>query len=367
MIFRHHIRKPAVPSSSQCVARPGAAEKPRRDVLATRHKSLGPILLACSLLGGCGAQTSGTETGNPPVVTETALHLKRSAGVLYVEGNEGAVQPEAQLTLTNSTAGESARAQADKKGSFALEIPAKAGDTVELSVEVEGETTTLDLSEAAASAVESEAPPGNSPTAQPSASPTPTQCGPTLCEAGLSCCSEACGSCSDAMGNCVPNALDCSENGGLEAMRSLCSDASGSSNPVSVSQLAGRWIACPSDQALQWGDLVSEPTAALDIPSDGTRLFRLVEQDGQLIAAPEDQEFGTIEEAGQINGTTELDLYLGVDPSAAPRNSVLTYVAESPRRLILIGIASGGATSSVQQTFVLDPSVDVDLLHAAAP
>lgn len=97
---------------------------------------------------GCGARVQAdrvTETGNPSFIDQTRITATPLDGVIVVKGEAGAVPKGAKVTVVveDSAAEQQETAAAD--GSFELTLGGNAGDTVVITVVVDGRSETKQL------------------------------------------------------------------------------------------------------------------------------------------------------------------------------------------------------------------------------
>jgi heat shock protein HslJ len=108
--------------------------------------------LGCaSALPACGAQSSdsvdSTDTGNPPAIDQTALSVVAGEeGTVVVSAESGGVSPGGiEVTVTNTTADESASTTAAEDGSFEVTVPGTVEDEYEVTVGSGDDTDTVVL------------------------------------------------------------------------------------------------------------------------------------------------------------------------------------------------------------------------------
>jgi hypothetical protein len=93
-----------------------------------------------------------TETGNPPVVERDRIAVDLDGDVAKVTGSPGAVPEGSKVRIENTRSGAAKTATAGDDGSFAVEVPARAGDAIEIEVKGEGGTLRIAIDVSAGSA-----------------------------------------------------------------------------------------------------------------------------------------------------------------------------------------------------------------------
>lgn len=102
-------------------------------------------------LGHCGGSAGddvgvGTESGNPPVVSEQKLTLVATAEGVSIVGSAGAISPAAgSVRVTNITTGASEEAAVASDGSFALTIAGSLNDEYQITATNGARETTVRL------------------------------------------------------------------------------------------------------------------------------------------------------------------------------------------------------------------------------
>lgn len=92
-----------------------------------------------------------TETGNPPVVERDRIGVDLDGDVAKVTGSPGAVPEGSKVRIENTRSGAAKTATAGDDGSFAVEVPARAGDAIEIEVKGEGGTLRIAIDVSAGS------------------------------------------------------------------------------------------------------------------------------------------------------------------------------------------------------------------------
>lgn len=158
------------------------------------------LLVRTALIGGallcgpvaCGSQADSanmpTETGNPPVIDDSAIRLSFEEGSVRVEGAAGAVDPEAKVMVENSRTGQSESTSADTSGAFVVEIEGEVGDVISIHVSTGDGSTSVELTNSTPSqGADGGAPPfGPSPNDDSESSDATVTTASTNCEAGAS-------------------------------------------------------------------------------------------------------------------------------------------------------------------------------------
>jgi len=100
--------------------------------MKTRTLILGLVLAAGAT--GCVDAHTGTETGNPPVLTEALLSVQAAgADSVEVSGEPGAVAPGGgQVTVRNASSGEEVTVDVSEDGSFSATLPGTLDDDYEV-------------------------------------------------------------------------------------------------------------------------------------------------------------------------------------------------------------------------------------------
>lgn len=119
-----------------------SSERPRRSV---RSAVVACVVAFCS---ACAAPAESTETGNPPLVAanRSKIDVRSEDGVVNVVGASGAVEPaNARVIVTHVADGKRAAVDAERDGSFAVQVAGSVADEYTVEVRANGETTELTL------------------------------------------------------------------------------------------------------------------------------------------------------------------------------------------------------------------------------